>query len=291
MGCSPAGNLRVPQDREPLPADIAAEHDPAGPAAFGDFEDHARRAEDVAGVEEQRAYTGHGSEPGVIVDRPKPGEGLPHVADLVQRLERVLPLLLSASIHVPDIGLLDMGRVDQHVAAQLFGGRRGEDLPSESAPGECREIPAVIDVRVGEENALERSTFRGSRTERMTGKEVHLPYQVRTRIDEPCPPRNRFQDAERRHIVGITAGPVTPLRVAARLRKTAVLDRAQDDSQPLVLACEGLQRGKPGSQQAGNRCAGERTAAPPGAPHRLALSRHDRRGALMAPAPGSEFRP
>ena len=161
IGCG-QGRRGVAQDRLAGAAQVAGVEQPHGGRAV-EFHQDDRRAQEVPGLQERGPQAVAQADGGAVVGaREERLRGL-GVGDAVERLD----LLLGprGPLGVPELGifLLDMGRVGQHDAAQVGRGRRRVNPPAEPLPHQARQVAAVVDVGVREEDRLQVGRREGER--------------------------------------------------------------------------------------------------------------------------------
>jgi hypothetical protein len=91
----------------------------------------------------------------VVADRLQAIQGSGGVDGRVERESRLV-LREPVPVRVPRILFLNMRRVGQHQRAQVLGARRAENSPSISHGDKTRQIPAVIEVRVRQDDRVNR---------------------------------------------------------------------------------------------------------------------------------------
>ncbi len=152
---------RVAQERHAQPADVAREHQAHLAALLLQFEHNAGRAQDVAGLHQAGDDARHGLE-GLVV-------GVHHqmighrrgIGCRVQRLDRLETLALALLVEVLDIGFLDVARVAQRQVGQVHRGGRGVDRSTEALPHQVRQVAAVVDVGVREDDGVQAARVEG----------------------------------------------------------------------------------------------------------------------------------
>ena len=150
--------LRVADDGEPAPADVAGEHQPVAPG-LGDPDVHAGRSQDVAGVHEleREMFPEVGDAPigyahHQLLGRDGVGQGVERLA---------LRVRLAAALEKLEILLLDVRRVGQHDGAEVPGRGRGVDRSVEAVAHQQREPARVVDVGVAQHDAVEAPGIEG----------------------------------------------------------------------------------------------------------------------------------
>lgn len=176
--------LRIAEDRQFRPADIAREGQPSFPRRTVDADGDRRRSEQVAGVGERRLEPLAHRDPGAVPDRLEAVQGSKHVPGVEQGLD--LRLVRTAfAVQVGGVLPLDLGRVPQHDRREGAGGRRAIDRAGESAADEVREVAAMIDVRVAEDHRID-----------VLGPEGKFPVAVEAlrppALEQPAVEQDRF---------------------------------------------------------------------------------------------------
>ena len=145
------------QDRLVRLAEVAREEQPVVVAVVAaDVELDERRAEDVACVEELKRDAARDLARLVHVRRDEELHERVDVGLLVQRLEELLPFLAALLVDVVEVALLQEARVAQHDVAEVRRRLAREDAPGEALPHELRKVPRVVDVRMGENDVVDR---------------------------------------------------------------------------------------------------------------------------------------
>ncbi len=208
--------LRVAQDRRPGPAEVPGEDDPPRRPTLLHVEHDDRGAQDVPRVVEGGGHPGRDLDRSRVVRAAQEEAGGLRVVHVVERLERfrledrrlgthralvVLPFghprwrrsratgaqrLLRPP--APDLGLLrlDLPRIDEDEPDELHRGVGRPDGPRIPLADDDREGAAVVEMRVGEEDRIDRPRVVGER------KAVAGGFRGRTLEhpavdDHPCP--------------------------------------------------------------------------------------------------------
>ena len=162
-GVDVRGVVRIAQEVVVAAADIAGEEETfflAGGAVV-EVEDDLGGAEDVAGIDEgdlDAIANEHGA---VVVEGDELPEGLFGIDGGVERGVEGLAFAGAFFVGVFDVGGLDPGGVGQHNLAEVAGGGGGVDVSAVALAGEVGEIPAVVDVGVGEDHGGEVGRVEG----------------------------------------------------------------------------------------------------------------------------------
>jgi len=144
-------------------ADIAAEEESLllVVGVVVDVEYDLGGAEDVACINEGELHA-IGDEHGALVaegdELPEAVLGIDH--GVVRREEREV-IALPVAVQPGDVAFMDVGGIGEHDAAQVARGGGGVDVAGEAALREVREIAAVVDVGVGEDDAVDLLGIEG----------------------------------------------------------------------------------------------------------------------------------
>ena len=94
---------------------------------------------------------------GIVIARAlEPPKNRMHVVRVVIGAAALLPLAALLPIHVLAVALLDVGGILQHHLCEIGGRPRREHFAVEPPLGQHRERARMVDVRVREENRLDR---------------------------------------------------------------------------------------------------------------------------------------
>ena len=116
----------------------------------------------MAGVDEVDLDAGDDGNGTVVADRLQAIERAGGVNFGIERL-RGSVLGVALPVRPPGVFFLDARRVGQHQRAQLARRRRTEDAAGETLGHEPRQIAAVIEVRVREDNGIDPRRIDGKR--------------------------------------------------------------------------------------------------------------------------------
>jgi len=155
---------RVAHDRALRLAEVAGEHELGGRAFFADPELGDRRAEDVACVLEPRTHPRMRNELAAVGCRLEECGGARGIGNGVERqslcLLLVVPAGLTAVVRAvalaARLALHDVGAVFEHQRRQIRGRRGAPDFSAKARRNEARQQPAVVEVRVREDDEVER---------------------------------------------------------------------------------------------------------------------------------------
>ena len=141
--------------------------------------DH-RRAEQVAGVDERRLQTAVDFLPIAVQHDLEAAQQrlVSAVAAVVQRLYFRLAFL-PFTVEVGGVLFLDLGRIAEHDGGEGRG-RRAEERPAKALADEVRQVAAVVDVGVAEDDGVD-----------VLGAETGTPRCVGGSRDGPGTGRNR----------------------------------------------------------------------------------------------------
>ncbi len=163
-GVGGCGNLRRRQQARRGAADIAGKKCAADAALFLHLDQDAGGAQNMARIVEGRAH------PRTDLDRlfvgcraPEPRHAIGGIDDGVERRRRRgmrLPVVMTARFGL--LGL-QIGRI-QHDQPRQFGGRLGgDDLTLKSPLHQKRQPAAMIEMRMGEQNEVDRARVEAER--------------------------------------------------------------------------------------------------------------------------------
>ena len=156
-----AQDVRILDHRHVGPADIAGKAESHHAAVLCDFERRAGRAENVAGVPKRHAHAGNRRKRLIVRNGPEFVHARLGILDRVERFEGgvVLPALLC--IGKFEVLELKVGRIPQHDAAQFHRGRRGVDRAGKSPLDKVRNVSAVVDMGMRQDEAVELLRVKG----------------------------------------------------------------------------------------------------------------------------------
>ena len=120
-----------------------------------------RGAQDVPGVAEAHAYAARRLQGLLVLDRSEPPR---HLLGVPLRVEGLIGAATgtAGSTSAPlGLGLLDVGRVEQHDLGQVQRGRRRVDGSREPELRKARKQAGVIDVGVGEQHKVDLGRIEG----------------------------------------------------------------------------------------------------------------------------------
>src|SRR3990172_2045427 len=86
-------------------------------------------------------------------------DGLIDIGGGVQRLDRRFPFFCMLPAHVFGVAFLEVGTVVQHDVAEVFRRSSGIDGSFESASYEVWKISCMVDMRVGQDNSINRGSL------------------------------------------------------------------------------------------------------------------------------------
>lgn len=138
-------------------ADIAGEQE--AEAFFArevfDVEDDLGGADDVTGVDESEGYAFGDGEGSVVADGNELAQDVFGVDAGVARGEEFQVVAFAVFVEPLDVHFMDVSGVREHDAAEVASGGGGVDIAGEAVVAELREVPAVVDVGVGEDDAVD----------------------------------------------------------------------------------------------------------------------------------------
>ena len=152
--------LRVDQQGHAVPTDVTREHNPLPQRPLADFEFDNRRSQDVPRRDEPHADIGGQFMPLVKVQRLNQSHDIFGILRGIQRLDQILASPLA--VEVLGVLLLNVGGILEHDVRDVSGGIGAEDRAVEPGLVESRQVAAVIDVGMGENDRIE---FLGSAVE------------------------------------------------------------------------------------------------------------------------------
>ena len=153
---------RIGMERHVEPPDVAAEHEGPRPRLPLDAHLDHPRSQEVAGVVEAGPHAGTQIEPGAVGDGPQPLEGRLRVPGREQRKSRRVlaePLLVG----VVGILLLKLGGVEEQKPRELERGGGAVHGTAKPVAHQARQIAGMIDVRVGQDDVIERGRLERRR--------------------------------------------------------------------------------------------------------------------------------
>ena len=142
-------------------ADVGGEEDADGALAVLRLDLDRGRAEEMAGVPEPRPDARQRLEPGRIADLAELLETARGIGHAVDRLDRRPVLPGVPLVELLDLHLLDVGRIGQHDAGEVDGGRGGVDRPGIAVAGELRQEAGMVDMGVAEDDGAEVARDEG----------------------------------------------------------------------------------------------------------------------------------
>jgi len=149
-----AQHVRVLDHGHVGPADVAGKAETQRAAVLNDFERHTRRPENMPRVAEGDGDAGDRRKGPAVGHGPEFVHARLRVLHGVQRLKRRVVLLALLRVDKFNVLELEMGRVTQHDAAQVDGGRCRVNGPAEPLFHQVRDVAAVVHVRVRQYQAV-----------------------------------------------------------------------------------------------------------------------------------------
>lgn len=146
------------QDRVRPSAEVAGEQHARLPRGSQD----ARRAEHVARRREHHTDASADLDLLAVGSRPEPGDGLVGVRHGVERQRRVVPGV-PAGAGVLRVTLVQVRAVPQHDRRQRVRSRRQPHRSAEPVAHQHREVPAVVQVGMRDDNGVEGVRWHGER--------------------------------------------------------------------------------------------------------------------------------
>ena len=146
--------FRITQQRQIAAPEIAAEDDPADVTAVLNAHLTDRRTQNVTGIGKPQREFLRQFVPFVIIKRFKQFRDRAGVVIGVERIDR-RSALFQMPAHIAGVFLLNLRAVAQHDRGDVGRRGRAEDRSAKSGPIESRKIPAVINVRMRENDAVE----------------------------------------------------------------------------------------------------------------------------------------
>ena len=144
-------------------ADVPRKDQLGGLFPFGDPQLDAGRAQQVAHVGKAGLHPGRKLHPLVIVHPHEQADSRLGVLDGVVRFHRRQAGAGVLAVFPLGLRLLDVGGVPQHDVAQPAGGAGGVDLAPVALLGQQGQMAAVVDVGVGQQNAVDLAGRHGQR--------------------------------------------------------------------------------------------------------------------------------
>jgi hypothetical protein len=183
---------RWQQQRRPSP-DIASNPNPQPLCPLAYLQHNLRRAQDVPRVEEAHNDPGQELHRLMVLQRDAPRQGW---HDILQRVER-LDLLPTMAAQVFGIVLLNVRAIAEQNLQQLDGGRRGIDGSCKAQLHQTRQVPRVVNVRMGQHDRVNGGGVKGKAL-------VPLPSLGTPSLEEPAvnqelPAPGPKQEARARH--------------------------------------------------------------------------------------------
>ena len=109
----------------------------------------------MAGVDELHGDAGrHGHRP-VVADRLQQRHRAVGVFRREERQRRLM-VRVALAVRALRVFFLQLGRVGEHDARELGGGRRAEDAAAKPLADEPRQVAAVIEMRVRQDDGVDR---------------------------------------------------------------------------------------------------------------------------------------
>lgn len=126
------------------------------PDIIFDVQDDLSGAEDVTGVNEGQSDTFSDGEGAVIADGDELAEDVFSVDEIVTGGEQGLIVAFAVFVQPFDVHAVDVGGIREHDTAKVAGGRGGVDVTVEAVVVQLGKVPAMVDVGVGEDDAVDR---------------------------------------------------------------------------------------------------------------------------------------
>ena len=150
-------HLRVAQQRQVSPAQVAGEQQAPLAAVLEDVQRHLRRAKDVPGFHQASGHARHGLERLVVIHGMEVHRHFGGIFLGVERLDGRLAGLQAFPVNIFRIRFLDMTGVHQHDVCQVSGGVRAVNRALVAVPDQVGQVAAVIDVGVREDQGIDLS--------------------------------------------------------------------------------------------------------------------------------------
>ena len=175
----PGDRLRIPDDGLVHVADVPGEHQLFRLAVLCGPELHIGRSQQVSRVGEPEGDPLGDLRHLPVFHRMEQGQRGLRVGGGVQGLHRVLAGPGQPAAFIDRVGLLDMGRVQQHDPQELAGHIRGVDGAPEALLDQQGQTAGMVDMGVGDDHIVD---FTGMEGETAV---VHLvPALLQTAVDQ-----------------------------------------------------------------------------------------------------------
>jgi hypothetical protein len=150
--------FRVADDRNPDAAQVAGEDQPHVPPGIAilNIQHDNRAAEHVPRIQKGDVNARQNFALAVVTDGVEVFQAVDRVFDFVDRLDGGLAAFGAFFVDELRVFFLDMAAVQQHRRAQIARGERAQNIASEAAFDEIRDIAAVVDVSVTEHHRVNR---------------------------------------------------------------------------------------------------------------------------------------
>jgi hypothetical protein len=148
------GDLRIPQDGHVPAAEVPTEHQPQPVRGPVDIELDDGRPKNVPGIQKGAGDPGQDRHRLVVIQRPEVVQGFQDIRLGVQRYDRLLQLVGVLPVDELRVRLLDARRISKHDAAQIPRGRGAGDAPLKAVLHQRRDVPRMVDMRVGEDHGV-----------------------------------------------------------------------------------------------------------------------------------------
>src|SRR2546429_6386660 len=152
---------RVAQDVVVAAPEVAAEKATVVALRLAHVEDDLRGPENVSGIAESDGDTVQDREGTVVVDGHELADSFLRVFGGIERLDGWQTFLRSFFGDILGVGALDLGGIFEHDRGQVARGERAVDVPGVTLAAEVRQIAAVVDVRVAEDDGIQRLGVEG----------------------------------------------------------------------------------------------------------------------------------
>ena len=173
---------RVAQDRPVRPTQVPGEDERPRAAVLPPGDVQERRPRDMTRLMEHDARALERLERLLVLVRHELSERPFHVLRCVERPYLCPRSPVMVPVHEFSVLDLDVGRVEQHGAAQVHGRRRAVDGAVETLLAEERDGPRVVDVGVRENHAIHRG--RGERQRPIPRLRFRAPSLKETAVQE-----------------------------------------------------------------------------------------------------------
>jgi hypothetical protein len=147
---------RVRDDRRVVASDLARKDEAANVHGPADLEVDAGRAEDVARAVEGRHRVLAEREPLLPVDAGHAGGGVGAVIRRVEGQRGTIPRR-ARLVPIPRLLLVEMAGVQQQDSQEVLGSVSRYDVAAVALPRERRQVAAVVDVGVGQQDLANRA--------------------------------------------------------------------------------------------------------------------------------------